>query len=146
MATVQDILKKKGNKVVSVSPTTTIMDALKEMAENKIGSILIMEGKKAIGIFSERDYARRVKLAGKNEDAKINEVMTKYIYYVGPTQTVMECMAQMTDKHIRHLPVVENGEVVGIISIGDVVKEVICDQEDMINSMEKYIMGKDYNR
>ncbi len=146
MATVQDILKKKGNKVVSVSPTTTIMEALKEMADNKIGSILIMEGKKAIGIFSERDYARRVKLQGKEESAPIKEVMTKYIYYVGPSQTMTECMAQMTDKHIRHLPVVEEGEVVGIISIGDVVKEIICDQEDAINNMEKYILGTDYNR
>jgi CBS domain-containing protein len=145
MATVQDILKKKGNKVVSVPPTATIMEALKEMADNKIGSILVMEGKKAVGIFSERDYARRVKLEGKDEGAAVREVMTKYIYYVGPTQTVMECMAQMTDKHIRHLPVVENGELIGIISIGDVVKEIICDQEDMINSMEKYILGKEYN-
>jgi CBS domain-containing protein len=146
MATVQDILNVKGSKVFSVPPTGTVMDALKEMAENGCGAVLVMDGEKALGIFSERDYARRVKLMDKKEDTGIKDVMTKAIYYVSPQSTVEECMAQMTDKHIRHLPVVHEGKVIGVISIGDVVKDIISHQQFLIKSLENYIMGKDYNQ
>lgn len=146
MSTVADILKVKGKKVVCIPPSGTVMDALNEMAENGIGAILVMEGDKAMGIFSERDYARRVKLMGKLEDTNIKDVMTKAVYYVSPDCTVEECMGLMTDKRIRHLPVVDSGKVIGVISIGDVVKELISHQQFMIRSLENYIMGQDYNR
>ena len=116
------------------------------MADKGCGAILITENDQILGIFSERDYARRVVLQGKTEYAKITDVMTEDIFYVSPKQTADECMAQMTDKHIRHLPVVEDGKLVGVISIGDLVKTVISQQQDLIHSLENYITGKDYNR
>lgn len=146
MTTVQDILSTKGNQVFSVEHTDTVLDALNLMAENGVGAVLIMDGEKAVGIFSERDYARRVKLMGKHEGVNIKDVMTKTIYCVGPETTVEECMAQMTQMRIRHLPVVVSGKIVGIISIGDVVKEIIGHQQFMIKSLENYIIGQDYNR
>ena len=146
MSTVRNILKSKGNDVFSIPPSATVLDALQVMAEKGCGAILITENDHILGIFSERDYARRVVLQGKTERAKITDVMTKDIFYVSPQQTADECMAQMTDKHIRHLPVVEDGKLVGVISIGDLVKTVISQQKDLINSLENYITGKDYNR
>ena len=146
MSTVRNILKGKGNDVFSIPPSATVLDALQVMAEKGCGAILITENDHILGIFSERDYARRVVLQGKTERAKITDVMTKDIFYVSPQQTADECMAQMTDKHIRHLPVVEDGKLVGVISIGDLVKTVISQQKDLINSLENYITGKDYNR
>jgi CBS domain-containing protein len=146
MSTVKDILKVKGNDVHSIPPSATVLDALKAMAAKGCGAILVMEGDQVLGIFSERDYARRVVLKGKTEGTNITEVMTEDIFYVGLNQTAEECMAQMTDKRIRHLPVVENEKVLGVISIGDLVKSVISQQKDLIRSLENYIMGKDYNR
>jgi CBS domain-containing protein len=146
MSTVKDILKVKGNNVHSIPPSATVLDALKAMAAKGCGAILVMEGDQVLGIFSERDYARRVVLKGKTEGTNITEVMTEDIFYVGLNQTAEECMAQMTDKRIRHLPVVENEKVLGVISIGDLVKSVISQQKDLIRSLENYIMGKDYNR
>ena len=105
MSTVRNILKGKGNDVFSIPPSATVLDALQVMAEKGCGAILITENDHILGIFSERDYARRVVLQGKTERAKITDVMTKDIFYVSPQQTADECMAQMTDKHIRHLPV-----------------------------------------
>ena len=146
MKTAGDILKIKGNAVYSISPEDTVLKALKIMAEKGIGAILVMEGEQVRGIFSERDYARRVVLKGKSESTPVSEVMTEDIYFVHPEQTSEECMAQMTDKHIRHLPVVQDEKVVGVISIGDLVKALITQQKDLIRNLENYIMGQDYNR
>ena len=141
-----DILKIKGDAVYSVSPSASVLDALKLMAEKGIGAILVMEEEKVVGIFSERDYARRVALQGRSESTPVSEVMTEDIYFVHPEQTIQECLAQMTDKHIRHLPVVAGDTVVGVISIGDLVKATIDHQADLIRNLEDYIMGHDYKR
>jgi len=146
MSTVRDILKSKGNEVFSIKPSATVLDALQEMDNKGVGAILVVKDNEILGIFSERDYARRVVLEGKTEYAKITDVMTEDIFVVTPQQTAEECMAQMTDKHIRHLPVVDDGKLVGVISIGDLVKTVISQQQDLIRSLETYITGKDYNR
>ena len=146
MSTVRDILKSKGNEVFSIKPSATVLDALQEMDNKGVGAILVVKDNEILGIFSERDYARRVVLEGKTEYAKITDVMTEDIFVVSPQQTAEECMAQMTDKHIRHLPVVDDGKLVGVISIGDLVKTVISQQQDLIRSLETYITGKDYNR
>ncbi len=145
MAIVKQILQQKGYDIVSISPDATIMDALKLMDARQVGAVLVMEHDRVVGIFSERDYARRVALKGRTNDAPLRDVMTKVVYYVGPDQTLEECMAQMTDKRIRHLPVVENGKVVGVISIGDVVKTIIENQQSLIEGLENYIMGRDYH-
>ena len=146
MSTVRDILKSKGSEVFSILPSASVLDALKEMAEKDCGAILVMEGDKVLGIFSERDYARRVVLQDMNETTRVEEVMTSDIFFVQPQQNPDECMALMTDKHIRHLPVMEDDKVVGVISIGDLVKSVISQQQNLIHNLENYIMGKDYNR
>jgi CBS domain-containing protein len=146
MVIVRNILKSKGKQVFSVTPETSIMEVLKYMADKEIGAVLVMEGEKVVGIFSERDYARRVALKGCTMDAPVEESMTRAVFYIGPDQTTDECMIQMTDKRIRHLPVVENGKVIGVISIGDVVKSIIADQKSTISGMENYILGRDYNQ
>jgi CBS domain-containing protein len=146
MTTVRQVLKEKGNFVYSVGPNATILDALKLMDDNKVGAVLIMDGEKVKGIFSERDYARRGILKGISHDSQVAKVMTTTVFYVGPDQTMEECSAQMTDKHIRHLPVVENGIVIGVISIGDVVKSIISDQQSLIHGLENYIMGTGYSQ
>ena len=141
MATVASILHEKGNQVHSVAPDTTIVDCLKLMAEKKIGSVLVMQDEKVLGIFSERDYARRGILQGNDEQTPVKEVMTDKVYYVQPDQSVETCMAQMSDKRIRHLPVVLNDKVVGVISIGDVVTSLLQDKESLIKGLENYILG-----
>ena len=143
MATAKDILDRKGKMVYSLSSNRTVLDALKLMADKEIGAVLIMEENKLIGIFSERDYARRGLLAGKHETALLKEVMTKDIYYVSPNETVDCCLAQMSDKHIRHLPVLEDGKVVGMLSIGDVVSFLVRDQKELIVGLENSILIHD---
>ena len=145
MAIVKQILQSKGSVIYSISPNATILDALKLMADKEIGAVLVIENDHVEGIFSERDYARRGALKGRDNTTPIKDVMTRLVYYISPDQTVEECMAQMTDKHIRHLPVVENGRVTGVISIGDVVKAIITDQASLITGLENYIMGRDYS-
>lgn len=146
MASVKSILAKKGNQVYSLPPTATILDALKLMAEKNIGALLVMEGERLLGVFSERDYARRGFLQSHNEQTQIGEVMTGgMVFYVHPNASLEECMAVMTEKHIRHLPVIENEQVQGVISIGDVVNAIIDDQRDMIRGLENYIMGGTYH-
>lgn len=141
-STVQSILREKGHQVWSVSPTASVRDALEIMAEKKIGAVLVMDGRALVGIFSERDYARRGVLMGRGPEAPVGELMTSPVYCVAPTQTIDECMHLMTQKYIRHLPVAEGETIVGVISIGDVVKEVIADQQYTIKGLEDYILGR----
>lgn len=141
MTTVRQVLNQKGYRVYSIPPQATILGALRVMADKNIGAVLVMDDDQVKGIFSERDYARRCRLKGKSYEAPVSEVMTKTIYYIGPDDTMEACMVQMTDKHIRHLPVVEEGKVVGLISIGDVVEAIISNQKSLITGLENYIMG-----
>ena len=146
MQTVRQILKGKGSEVYFVPPTSTVQNALELMADKEIGAVLVMEADKIKGIFSERDYARRGILMGCSADSPVEKLMTCALVYIGADQTLEDCMAMMTDKHIRHLPVVEQGKLMGIISIGDVVKAMISDQERKIKKMEDYIEGRGYTR
>ena len=141
MTTVRQVLNQKSRDIFSVLPQTTILDALRLMADKDIGAVLVIESDQVKGIFSERDYARRTRLKGKTSDAPVSDVMTRTVYYIGPDDTMEACMAQMTDKHIRHLPVVEKGKVIGVISIGDVVKAIISNQKSLIEGLQNYIMG-----
>ena len=140
MKTVKEILEAKPQKVLSISPQATVLDALKVMADYEIGALVVLEGERLAGIFSERDYARKVILHGKaSKDTAVHEIMTHKVVCVRPDQSVEECMALMTDKRIRHLPVLQDKKVIGVISIGDVVKEVISEQRLMIEQLEHYI-------
>jgi len=140
MKTVRDVLKTKGGDICSVGPETTVYDALELMAEKNIGAVLVLEGERPMGIFSERDYARQVILKGKtSKDTAVHEVMTSRIVFVRPEQNIEECMALMTAKRCRHLPVLEEGKLAGILSIGDVVKAVISEKEFVISQLENYI-------
>ncbi len=141
MATVRQVLNQKSSDVYFVEPQDTILDALRLMAEKDIGAVLVMEDNQVKGIFSERDYARRTRLKGKTSDEPVRDVMTRTVYYISPDDSMEACMAQMTDKHIRHLPVVEHGYVIGVISIGDVVKAIISNQKSLIEGLQNYIMG-----
>ncbi len=143
MTTVSQVLKIKGNKVYSVPPGATILEALKLMAEAQIGAVLVIEDDKVVGIFSERDYARRGTLIGNPVSTPIKNIMTTEVYYVDPDYSVEACLAQMTDKHIRHLPVVEKGKVIGVISIGDVVKALLAEKSEQIEGLENLILGRE---
>ena len=140
MKTVRQLLGAKGGQVYSANPDAKVLDALKLMAERNVGALVVLEGKRLVGIFSERNYARKVALQGKSSaDVLLRDVMTRDVITVPPTCTVEECMALVTSKRIRHLPVCENDELVGVISIGDLVKEVIAEQERTIKELESYI-------
>jgi CBS domain-containing protein len=142
MITVKDILQTKGHDVLSITPDATVYEALKIMADKNVGALVVLDGETVAGIMSERDYARKVILHGKSSrEMQVREIMTTSVYYVRPEQTLQECMAQMTDKRVRHLPVLEDDRLVGIISIGDVVKTIIADQEFTIKLLETYITG-----
>lgn len=142
MITVRDILRQKGNQIWCVSPDTTVFDALGLMAEKNAGALVVLDGESLAGIFSERDYARKVILKGKaSKKTSVEEIMSSEVTTVDPGQSVDECMALMTDKRIRHLPVFEEEKLVGLISIGDVVKAVISEREFVIKQLENYITG-----
>jgi CBS domain-containing protein len=142
MTTVRSVLQSKGSDIWSTAPDTLVFDALKVMAEKNVGALLVMEGSQLIGIFSERDYARKVVLKGESShNIAIRNVMTSGVISVTPDQSIEDCMALMTGKHIRHLPVLENNKLVGLISIGDVVKAIISQHEDTIKQLENYITG-----
>jgi len=143
MATVESILKNKGNAVYSVKPEATILDALKLMTEKQVGAVMVMDGDTVKGIFSERDYARRGTLLGNPVTTPVKDVMTSKVYYVSPEQSAETCMAQMSDKRIRHLPVVKDSKVVGVISIGDVVKTLLQDKDALIKGLENYMLGQE---
>ncbi len=141
MTIVSQLLRTKGRDVWSVSPDTTIFDALKLMSEMNIGAVIVLEEGVVIGIFSERDYARKVVLAGKSSrKTAVSEAMTTDVVSVRPDQTIEACMTLMTDHHFRHLPVITaDNELIGLISIGDVVKTLLSEQETVINQLEEYI-------
>lgn len=140
MKTVRDLLAKKGQHVWSVGPNTTVYDTLELMAEKDIGAVIVLDGDQLVGIFSERDYARQVILKGKaSKDTPVREVMTIRVMFVGLEQNIEECMALMTDKRFRHLPVLDEGKLTGLISIGDVVKAVISEKQFLIEQLEHYI-------
>jgi len=140
--TVRQILQTKGATIWSIAPQASVFEALALMAEKEIGALVVLNGQRLVGMFSERDYARKVILHGRSsKTTTVGELMTPHVLGVHPDQTVEECMALMTTKHIRHLPVVENGALVGLITIGDAVKSVIGDKEVKINSLENFILG-----
>lgn len=142
MNKVNYILNAKGRAVWSVQSDATALDAVTLMADKNIGAVLVMDGEKLLGIFTERDFAYKIGCFEKSpHDIKILEVMTPDPITVTPEQTVNHCMALMTDNHIRHLPVFENGRLVGLVSIGDVVKDLIEELQFMVEQMEKYITG-----
>ena len=142
MGTVNTILRAKGNLTYSITPATTVYDALEVMVEKNVSALVVMENEKLVGIFSEKDYARKVILKGKaSKETLIGEIMTEDVITVAPDSSIDSCMRLMTSKFIRHLPVVSDGSLIGIISIGDVVKSVIEEQEFIIQNMEHYITG-----
>lgn len=142
MKTVRQLLEIKGNLIHSVSPDTTIYDALALMAQHRIGALLVCENKQLAGVFSERDYAREVVLKGKtSRGTPVKEVMSTTVITVGPDDDVEDCMNLMSGKRIRHLPVIENNVVIGVLSIGDLVKETIAYQQRLIKQLESYIQG-----
>jgi len=142
MHTVHHILKAKGDAVLSIAPLETAYHALRKMAKHNVGALLVVDQEKLTGVFSERDYARKVVLQGKSsKDTPVSEVMTRDVLYIDPHCSINDCMALMTDKRVRHLPVMENGALVGIVTIGDVVKQIISDQEFTIHQLENYISG-----
>lgn len=141
--TVHELLKRKGDEVYSIEPDATVYDAIAKMANLNIGALLVMQGQKLVGIISERDYRNKVILMGRTSKATpVNEIMVKDVFCVNPTNSVNLCMQIMTQKKIRHLPVVDESKVVGVISIGDVVKSVIDHQKVEINSLRNYIAGE----
>ena len=143
MITVGQILDEKGHTVWTVSPDENIITALKRMAEKGIGALIVTENDHVVGVLSERDYVRKIALVDRlHNETRVKEIMTPYAYGVHPSNTAEDCMSLMTDKHIRHLPVLEKEKLVGIISIGDVVKSLMSQQEVTIQHLEDYIMGK----
>lgn len=145
MTAVADILKSKASGAVySITPTDSVLDALRLMADKGIGALLVMEGSEIAGIVTERDYARKIALLGRTSGATlVRDVMTRDVLFVGPTQTTQECMAVMTENRLRHLPVVdEGGNLLGLISIGDLVKDIISEQKFIIEQLEHYISGR----
>ena len=142
MGTVRHILQKKGNKVISISPDSTVFKALETMVEQNVGALIVMEQDKFAGMFTERDYARKVILKGKaSRDTLVREIMSEHPASVTPDTTIEQCMAMMTEKYIRHLPVMDNGQLVGLVSIGDIVKCMIDEQKCIIEDLEHYITG-----
>ncbi len=142
MRTVQQLLDEKGHDIQSVHPDDSVFDAVQKLANANIGSLIVVEDDRPVGIFTERDYARNVVLKGKSSPTTpVREIMTARVIFVQPEQTVEDCMAIMTDKHIRHLPVLDEEKLVGMISIGDLVKSIIADQKFTIEQLEHFIRG-----
>lgn len=143
MKTLKQLLAEKTRPLAVVSPRDSVFHALSVMAQHDVGALLVLDGEQLVGIFSERDYARKVILQGKNSrETQVSEIMSERVAYVTPDHSLEECMALMTEKHFRHLPVLDsNGGVVGIISIGDLVKETISAQQFLISELERYIAG-----
>ena len=142
MKTISQFLDQSNRPIHSVGPNATIREALEIMAQHNIGALLVIDGQTLVGIFSERDYARKVVLKGlSSNDAKVSEVMTSKVITINTKHSIDQCMQIMTDKHIRHLPIVNDSQVLGLISIGDVVREMIAYQKSMIEQLQSYIAG-----
>jgi len=142
MNTVKDLLVTKGSTVFTIAPEATVLEALALMADKDIGALVVMSGGKLAGILSERDYARKIALKGKfTKETRVRDIMSPAVRTVTSGQSVEECMKIMTESHYRHLPVLENGTLLGLISIGDIVKNIIMDQKFMIQNLESYITG-----
>lgn len=143
MKLVKHLLDRKGRHVISVAPDTSVYDAIKLMADKAVGSLVVMRDEKLLGIMSERDYARKVIIKGRaSESTKVSEIMTADVITTTSAHTVNECMNLMTERKIRHLPVVEDEQVIGMISIGDLVEAIISDQKEEIEQLEQYISGQ----
>lgn len=142
MHTVRQLLEAKAPDIHAVSPEVAVIDAIRLMADKRIGAVLVIEGPRLAGILSERDYARKVVLEGRSsKDTPVREIMTADVVSVGPDDSAAHCMALVTERRIRHLPVVENGAVIGVVSIGDLVKAVIDDQQHQLEQLQRYIAG-----
>jgi CBS domain-containing protein len=141
MATVAQILKSKADQAVyTISPTASVFDAVRLMAEKNIGALMVKDGDDIVGVVTERDYARKVVLLAKSsKDTPVREIMTSQVRFVRPEHTSEECMALMTDNRLRHLPVMDKGKMIGLVSIGDLVKDVISEQKFVIEQLEQYI-------
>ena len=142
MKRIQTLLKKKGYDVWSIAPDASVYDAIHLMAEKAVGALIVMDGPNLVGVISERDYARKIILEGRSsENTKISEIMSSEVITAGPDNRIEECMAIMTERRIRHLPVLDGNEVLGVISLGDLVKYIIAEQQFVIEQMERYING-----
>lgn len=142
MKSVRDILKVKGTEVWCVEPDATVFDALRRMAEKEVGALVVTEGAQVVGLISEREYARKVVLQGRTSPTTlVKEIMTSPVVYIHLDQAIEECMSLMTEKRTRHLPVIEDGKLVGLISIGDIVKSIIADQQFLIEQLVRYVSG-----
>src|SRR5712692_3534275 len=142
MKSVKDILEVKGRNVWSIGPEVSVYDAMKLMVDKGIGALMVMEGEKVVGVISERDYARKDTLEGRSSrTTQVREIMTTHVLYARPDQNIEECMAVMTEKRVRHLPVMEEEQLVGVISIGDLVKSIITEQKFIMEQLERYIAG-----
>jgi len=142
MRTIKQLLENKGSEIFTIDPNDSVYDAIKSMADNHVGSLIVMQNEHMVGIITERDYSRKVILKGKSStNTPVKDIMTTTILCTKPEQTIEEAMALMTDKRMRHLPVVENDNVLGIISIGDLVKTIISEQKHIIEQLEHYING-----
>ena len=142
MRQVRHLLEIKGNAVFTITPEAPVLDAIRTMAERGVGALLVMRGDALTGIVTERDYARKVILKGRaSRDTAVREIMTADVMYVSPEHTNEQCMALMTDRRLRHLPVMSGGKLVGLVSIGDLVKDIISEQQFVIDQLQHYIMG-----
>ena len=142
MGTVRNLLEKKGNAVYSVSPDSSVYDALEELEEKNLGGLVVVENGKLIGVFTERDYARKVILKGRSsKETIVRDIMSSRPIFVNPDNTIDDCMQLMSDKHIRHLPVLENDKLIGVISISDIVRYIFNEKDFIIENLEHYIAG-----
>lgn len=142
MQTIKQLLENKNSAILTIDPNDSVYDAIKSMADNHIGSLIVMQNKHMVGIITERDYSRNVILKGKSSvNTPVKDIMTTNVLCTKPEQTIEEAMALMTDKRVRHLPVVENGNILGVVSIGDLVKTIISEQKHIIEQLEHYING-----
>ena len=142
MQTIRDILKVKGTDVWCVEPDATVFDALRRMAEKEVGALVVTEGAQVVGLISELEYARKVVLQGRTSPTTlVKEIMISPVVYIHRDQAIEECMSLMTEKRTRHLPVIEDGKLVGLISIGDIVKSIIADQRFLIEQLVRYVSG-----